>query len=253
MKQLWQFYDEPYGLEVPIVIGGESQNVYFVPHLSGLQLYHEGKERPVFEFYETLTPDLRCPLIDKIEELAQDYPSLLDGDSSQLDHRSWYSIAWYPILCHNETMSWLKGQLITYHHFEPSSKLIDHGHFFNSVERSQSIDEALATCNSNVIQAEPGRYYAPVVGFLPYKVRNETWFLGPNGSLSRHDSFDQLDGAEDGQQFGDSEFTSSYGSRTCLQAPLYLVRACKNMLYEMQIQHPDFQHVIQNFRELAQV
>lgn len=250
LKQLWQFYDEPYGLEVPIIIRGECHNVYFVPHLSALQLYNEGHPRPIFEFFETLTPDLRYPLIDKVEELARDYPPLLDGDSGKLDRQSWYSIAWYPILCHNETMNFLKGQLITYHHFEPSHKLIDYTYYFNALERSQSIEEALASCNSSEMQAERGRYYAPIIGFLPYKVRNDTWFLGSNGSLSRHDSF-EIDGAEDGEI--DHNIACGNRQGSYLQAPLYLVRACKNMLFEMQINHPDFQHVIQNFRELAQL
>lgn len=210
LKQLWEFYDEPYGLEVPIVIRGETQNVYFVPHLSGMQLYQG--EQVVFEFYETLTPDLRYPLIDKIEELAREYPPLLEGNTNQFSRKSWYAIAWYPILCHNETMSWLKGQMITYHHFEPNTKLVNHEH----LERTKSIDEAL----SSLPNSESKMYYAPLIGFLPYKVRNDTWF---------------------GE---DDEY---------MQAPLYLVRACKNMMYEMQIQHPDFQHVIQNFRELALV
>jgi hypothetical protein len=249
LKHLWEFYDEPYGLEIPIMIRGEIQNVYFVPHLSALQLYEQGKETAIFEFYETLTPDLRCPLIDKIEELSRQFSALLTGDSSQFDHPSWYSIAWYPILCHNETMNWLKGQIITYHHFEPSTKLIDNTHYFNGVQRTQSMDEALASCNSTEIKADKGRYYVPVIGFLPYKVRNETWFLTSNGSLSRYDSFESDNIVEDDLDVSGNYFN---GNR-CMQAPLYLVRACKNMLYEMQIHHPDFHHVIQNFRELAQV
>ncbi|KAL0490420.1 hypothetical protein AKO1_009552 [Acrasis kona] len=255
LSQLWNFYDQPYGLEVPFVIRSEMRNVYFVPHLSALQLFHEASQiKPTFEFYETSTPDLRFPLIDKIEELSIEYPPLMNSSSSDLDSRSWYSIAWYPILCHNDTMNWMKGQLITYHHFEPHDRVIDNVHYFSGVQRSQSMEEALHESCMAAEGRDPGldQYYVPIIGFLPYKIRNDTWFMGP-GYVARNDSFD----FENEEFIGSTDVGTncSYGSRqgVCLQAPLYLVRACKNMMYEMQINHPDYQHVIQNFRELAQV
>eukprot|EP00741_Cyanophora_paradoxa_P006160 tig00000944_g5973.t1 len=47
LRDLWQFYNLPYGLEVPIVSDGTDTSVYFVPYLSAIQLFmaKQGKKQ----------------------------------------------------------------------------------------------------------------------------------------------------------------------------------------------------------------
>lgn len=266
LKSLWNFYDEPYGIDIPIVIEGRTEHVYFVPHLSAIQLYKRSeqpcqdslkdplvtnKENLIFEYFEMLSPDLRYPLIDKIEELAQTQcPLLLDGTTLQLDpHRSWYSIAWYPILCHTHTIPWLKGQIITYHNFTPSIY-----HQINPVfcdpEFKREFRKGIAFLNersqlqrnTSIANVADGTdsfdtfFAAPVIGFLPYKVRNETWFISSNAM--------QSDEAQMSEHKNDSDK---------FYAPLHLLRACKRILSAAGARHADFDHCIQNCIELGSI
>nr|XP_043630828.1 uncharacterized protein LOC122602173 isoform X2 [Erigeron canadensis] len=49
------------------------------------------------QFYETCSPYLRVPFIDKIIELAQSYQGLFTFSINDISPASWMSVAWYPI------------------------------------------------------------------------------------------------------------------------------------------------------------
>jgi hypothetical protein len=73
---------------------------------------------PIFEFFETRAPGDRPPLYNNILELAKGEgppgggedgqkgeanPMLLEALNTDLDlARSWFAVAWYPILCHSQ-------------------------------------------------------------------------------------------------------------------------------------------------------
>lgn len=202
LKEVWNFYDEPYGIEIPITFAGKQEKVYFVPHLSGLQIYKKGEKKPSFEYFETLKPDLRYPCIDKIEELSVEFPFLLNGSSSELNlEKSWYSIAWYPILCHRTTINLLKGQMLTYHSFNASHDVVvDLYNLSNSLKYNVDIG------------SKNEELYLPVIGFIPYKIRNDVWFKS-NGMDNR----------------------AFYG-------PLYLMQATRMFLNDANVRHPDYYH-----------
>ena len=82
---------------------------------------------PSFEFFERRTPGDRPPLYDCILELAQGVGvgaedqgeanmMLLEANNTDFDlARSWFAVAWYPILCHSQTANAIRGSFITYH------------------------------------------------------------------------------------------------------------------------------------------
>jgi len=136
---LWQFFDEPYGHEVPLVLEQRETEAYFVPYLSAVQLFHRSSSSlsdsdsdsdslseacapapaPFFEYFERASPSQRVPLIDKIRELSHYCSALTQSKASDLDQRrSWFCISWYPILCDLHTSRSLNGCFLTYHGFE---------------------------------------------------------------------------------------------------------------------------------------
>ncbi|KAL9643432.1 hypothetical protein ABK040_010047 [Willaertia magna] len=255
LKDLWNFYDEPYGIEIPIRLPNHQsqiENVYFVPHLSAIKLIKnkdeaaDNEDHILFEFYESVTPDLRYPLIDKIEELSKDCTFLLDGTIDQLNlDKSWFAIAWYPILCHTNTMNYLGGQMITYHKFTPSHYIIDTS-ILNDLNVSNCntiiTNHSSTTINNNsqhVFEDIPeekrlknlDEYYIPIIGFLPYKVRNETWFWDNNYLQSN------LHYNKHNQHY---------------IAPLYLLQSSHRLLLKSKGKyHPDYYHCLKNSPELC--
>ena len=43
LTDLWAFYDEPYGFDVPIMLNGRGTEVHYVPHLSAIQLFRRAR------------------------------------------------------------------------------------------------------------------------------------------------------------------------------------------------------------------
>ncbi len=123
LSSLWKFYDCPFGFPVVIIHQGRPLQVHYTPFLSALELY--GKDRspePMLRFVAKQAPDVRPPLLDQIGLLAVDSPFLLSANSGDFDlDRSWYSIAWYPILNDPAIISLVRGFMLTYHHFRIAS------------------------------------------------------------------------------------------------------------------------------------
>eukprot|EP00658_Telonema_sp_P-2_P060873 TRINITY_DN49667_c0_g1_i1.p1 TRINITY_DN49667_c0_g1~~TRINITY_DN49667_c0_g1_i1.p1 ORF type:complete len:410 (-),score=50.18 TRINITY_DN49667_c0_g1_i1:177-1406(-) len=124
LRDVWRFYDAPYGFPVPIVSDGVEREVYYNPFLSAIQLWlpgAEADENPVlaFEFHETETPFLRPPMVDRLNELAASDNSfgklLVDGTSADVAPCSWFAISWYPIVCGPQGARSTQGAILTYH------------------------------------------------------------------------------------------------------------------------------------------
>lgn len=124
LADLWSFYDQPYGHEVPLVIDGRQCFAFFSPYLSGIRLFakpmntHE-PSRLLFEYFENATPDQRVPMANKIRELSKKWEPLVTASTCFIDlQKSWYAISWYPILCDHYTSKAVTGCFVTYHTFE---------------------------------------------------------------------------------------------------------------------------------------
>jgi hypothetical protein len=119
LRDLWKCYDEPYGHECTLVIGGRACECYFVPYLSCLQVIQSEKDTLLMSFTEKSPPHQRVPLWDKITELANDCPLLLHGKASQLNRlKSFFCISWYPLLVDHQTSAALSGSFLTFHAFQ---------------------------------------------------------------------------------------------------------------------------------------
>lgn len=200
LSDLWSFYDEPYGHEVPITTQDGSENfAFYVPYLSAIQLYrpsHEAgdnekeeeeetteKDTPLFEYFETAKPDQRIPLTDKVRELAHSFEAILTGRSSDFDmSRSWYAISWYPILCDHYISKAVGGCFLTYHHLFVVDTCPLHTHSSKSENASRTVPLA---CDPSSLSSEEvldctcmrlsDELYLSLIGAVMYKVCESTW------------------------------------------------------------------------------
>eukprot|EP00656_Telonema_subtile_P004170 TRINITY_DN11895_c0_g1_i2.p1 TRINITY_DN11895_c0_g1~~TRINITY_DN11895_c0_g1_i2.p1 ORF type:complete len:423 (+),score=34.93 TRINITY_DN11895_c0_g1_i2:311-1579(+) len=124
LRDVWRFFDAPYGFPVPMVLEGEDREVYYNPFLSAIQIYvpsEEDSPKLAFEFYETETPFQRPPLVDRLNELAGSDEAvtelLINSSSADISPCSWFAISWYPIVCGLQAHSrpLMQGAILTYH------------------------------------------------------------------------------------------------------------------------------------------
>ncbi|XP_073152631.1 uncharacterized protein [Henckelia pumila] len=106
LEDLWESLKEcsMYGAAVPLDVNGKEIVQYYVPYLSGIQLYKEADScasssspSPFFQYMEHEKPYNREPLTDKIFDLADRFPELSSCRSCDLLETSWLCVAWYPI------------------------------------------------------------------------------------------------------------------------------------------------------------
>ncbi len=236
LQDVWKFYDEPYGLSIPIKVANDEECVYFVPHLSGIQLYQQ--DSLLFELFENAKPDQRMPLIDKMESLIQDEEVkriLWDMNVNELNWRkSWFCIAWYPILCHHYTMNHLRGgQILTLHSFELMNTFL-HPKFVKSNYYSRMF------------------FYLPIQGCLPYKVKEETWFeqvvVPPTRSSRNSGSFSLDEEVEVEKKNSNSSNTNLQGQssttnfvkssiNTIRSNQMYLIKGFQLWVQNHQLKH----------------
>jgi hypothetical protein len=114
LKDLWDFYDQPYGLEVEMTLNETEERVYYVPQLSALQITYDDKK---IEYFEVLNPELRQPLTDTMEEIYENKTDIYDLKIEKIDKESWFCISWTPILYNHKTIKYIQGSLLTYHEF----------------------------------------------------------------------------------------------------------------------------------------
>ncbi|KAF8014642.1 hypothetical protein BT93_H0447 [Corymbia citriodora subsp. variegata] len=134
----------------------------------------------LFEFFEVEQPQQRQPLYDKIQELVAGCGpsrSRIYGDPSKLnsaslcdlDSRSWYSVAWYPI--YRIPDGNFRAAFLTYHSLG------------NMVRREATLDSV--NVNPCVV--------SPVVGLQSYNCQNECWFQLKPSALSHRKEVLSLD------------------------------------------------------------
>ncbi|CAL0332628.1 unnamed protein product [Lupinus luteus] len=125
----------------------------------------------LFEYFELEQPQQRRPLYEKIQELVSGVipiqsktfgdPTKLDSINLQdLDPRSWYSVAWYPI--YRIPDGNLRASFLTYHSL---------GHL---VSRSTNSDSR--TAGSSLV--------SPAVGLQSYNAQGECWFQPKQSALA---------------------------------------------------------------------
>ncbi|CAH1431342.1 unnamed protein product [Lactuca virosa] len=145
LGDLWESFKEwsAYGAGVPLILNDSDSVVqYYVPYLSGIQLYSDplksstksrqhieesfssdDNESPTpqnclsFEYLERNQPWGREPLTDKILDLARKFPELKNMKSCDLLPSSWLSVAWYPIyrIPMGPTLKDLDACFLTFH------------------------------------------------------------------------------------------------------------------------------------------
>jgi len=145
LKDLWTSFVEPsaFGAEVPLRLQeGLDVSQYYVPFLSGMQLFTRGAEdgeddakeddqrtaagtgrvrpggtRLIFEFFEKASPYTRASLSDTIRAIMEEQPELAEMTSDDLAPSSWMSVAWYPIyrIPQGTMLHDVQGCFLTYH------------------------------------------------------------------------------------------------------------------------------------------
>lgn len=123
LSELWDAFAEPsaFGAEVPLALQeGEDVSQYYVPFLSGMQLFARaegGGTAPVYEFFEKASPYSRAALGETIEMILEEREDLRTLTSDDLAPNSWMSVAWYPIyrIPQGTMLHDVQGCFLTYH------------------------------------------------------------------------------------------------------------------------------------------
>jgi hypothetical protein len=172
LEELWRWYDQPFGVEVPVQVEGVDVMLFYVPYLSAIHLTVPAppaalgdRYRPwqtLLSFVEVGDPISRIPLWDKVVELAASCPALMRARSCELHPTSWYSVVWYPISINMHTKQYARGCFLTYHRLQPDLRF---------VLPVSALPPALSRYVAPVFTAPP-----LLCGLLPYKVRSDLWY-----------------------------------------------------------------------------
>ena len=157
LKDLWSAFHETsaFGCEVPLVVRNEDNDddddenglddedeviaQYYASYVSAFQIFEKepGEGRQEHEegssavstkkdpgngasaqYFESLAPYSRPPLMDVIERLAEENEKVLRLKASEIDReKSWFCFAWYPIyrIPQGTSRSDIQGCFLTYH------------------------------------------------------------------------------------------------------------------------------------------
>jgi len=140
LSELWDAFVEPsaFGAEVPLRLQeGQDVSQYYVPFLSGVQLFVRGeagegegggeggaRKKPgagtaelIFEFFEKSSPYTRASMSETIESILEENPRLREMTTRDLAPSSWMSVAWYPIyrIPQGTMLHDVQGCFLTYH------------------------------------------------------------------------------------------------------------------------------------------
>ncbi|WCJ29151.1 hypothetical protein M5689_010806 [Euphorbia peplus] len=119
------------------------------------------------QYFEMTSPCWRIPLVEKINELAENFPGLMTLKNVDLSPASWMAVAWYPIyhIPAQKNEKDLSTCFLTYHTL--SSSFQDFG------------DEEATT-------DEPKTEIAvPPFGMASYKMQGDVWINMENSELER--------------------------------------------------------------------
>mmetsp|Transcript_23042 Transcript_23042/g.37912 ORF Transcript_23042/g.37912 Transcript_23042/m.37912 type:complete len:424 (-) Transcript_23042:492-1763(-) len=322
LRDLWQFYDSPYGIEVPIFLDGSETFVYYVPYLSAVQLYVSrdsnrkadrmpsatslaspedvvlldsasadptsvtpaytslvpliSEQAPVgrteftpssrkgpdvvleFEFFESSSPDKRLPLMEQILRLSKKCDLVLNSRSCDLHAKSWYAIAWYPILTIPQTLKGIRGSFLTYHRFLFSEHYDDFDEF-------RYIAEDPVPLSSPAAVAMPG-LRPPSPGFTTVTTSSSSRSPSPAFSCGSGDLSSCLSSSSEDLEvlcppsrmvvpligFVPYKVRREVWFDTPSQswASMMRVKAVGGLLDSVQAHHPDYMHCISSLREL---
>jgi len=132
LSDLFAAFEEPsaFGIEVPLRLSpSQIVSQYYVPFLSGMQLYEresavEGeenvprrRERLAFEYFETSSPYSRPSFAETVEMIFEERPDLARVRSDALAPSSWVSVSWYPIyrIPQGTMLHDVQGSFLTFH------------------------------------------------------------------------------------------------------------------------------------------
>ncbi|CAL9130457.1 uncharacterized protein LOC135627436 [Musa acuminata AAA Group] len=246
LGDLWEQYYEwsAYGAGVPVSLhSGEMAVQYYVPYLSGVQIYtnkapaapseHEYKKltssdaasecleearrtrerigHMYFEFFESSSPYGRIPLLNKVLELAQSYPGLTSFKSTELSPASWMSVAWYPIY-HIPTRRSVKDLSVCFLTYHTLSSLFQdqiHESFTNDLTSFRDGKK-----NGMKPEEKCDRISLPPFGLATYKLQGSLWTMAGTGDHERITS---------------------------------LLGAAKSWLQQLKVQHHDFTYFTTHF------
>lgn len=224
LSDVWSYYDDPFGHEVPLVLDGVRSYAFYVPHLSALQVYGRPRgsrdEEKLLEYFETAKPNERVPLIDKVSELDEASDGVLKGAAELNRERSWYAISWFPILSDQYTARAVRGCFLTYHRFRDSScpfavddgggdgdgdcGLAGAGGTAGRADTAGVFGAAAAAAGPGYGESEvlpraaactcsfEGQRFLSVCGIVPYKVREPTWEGSSGCPVHAHPGLRQL-------------------------------------------------------------
>mmetsp|Transcript_27951 Transcript_27951/g.43333 ORF Transcript_27951/g.43333 Transcript_27951/m.43333 type:complete len:405 (-) Transcript_27951:37-1251(-) len=191
LSQLWKFYDDMSGIEVPLCSPNETllQTLYYMPLLSTLNI-RIAKTCKVLHFSEDRPPLERPPLYHHISQLVMEdeiFSPLNSLFLGEIDPSSYYSVLWVPIHCQAHSPQRSAGAFLTYHTFSPT-KLSRH---FPVANRDSMVNEMTITdhhdslCVSTSIHEEQEFYFCNCIGFIPFRARADIWYCGMQKSTYR--------------------------------------------------------------------
>ncbi|KAL3849728.1 hypothetical protein ACJIZ3_011610 [Penstemon smallii] len=196
LEDLWESFSEwsAYGAGVPLLLNGKDPiEQYYVPFLSGIQLYIDSskpssrpngcsEERdadsyrltsteadvansprlPFFQYLEREQPHTRRPLADKISLLSSQYPELSKCRSCDLLPTSWICVAWYPIyrIPVGPMLQDLDASFLTFHSLSTQSKNSSSPQFHDANTRKV-----------NGIVDPTAKFSLPVFALASYKLK----------------------------------------------------------------------------------
>ncbi|CAM8893910.1 unnamed protein product [Rhodiola kirilowii] len=123
-----------------------------------------------FQYFETLTPYKRVPLMDKISGFARRYPGLMSLRNVDLSPASWLAVAWYPIyhIPTGRTIKDLSTCFLSYHTLSFSFQDLDE-------------DDDMEICVRRK-RTESKGISLRAFGLATYRMQGDVWISGTSGS-----------------------------------------------------------------------
>eukprot|EP00759_Apiculatamorpha_spiralis_P054572 PhF_6_TR6976/c0_g1_i1/m.10316 len=231
LSSLWAFYDNPYGIEIPVNNAAltwqrPTDSLYYAPLLSAFNfVFAESQER--IEHYATSPPTERAPLTQYVQQLISTpaYEKLRNARSCDFTFSSWISVLWNPIHCQHHSPQRSAGTFLTYHFINPL-RCSDTHPSVNPVFSMLDLppEQQFLRQEIEIVNQDSSRVYCSMFGLLPYRARADMWFRWLGSGMY------------------------------C--APLQLVKNCNTLILQELKRtkfsgHPDFEHYVKYDRSLA--
>ncbi|ONK64035.1 uncharacterized protein A4U43_C07F21430 [Asparagus officinalis] len=131
------------------------------------------------QYVERCPPYGRIPLMEKINELAQNYPGLTSFKSAELSPASWMSISWYPIyhIPAKRNVKELSASFLTFHTISSS--------YQEQLPEDTGNDTKSAVIERNNRHKDINRISLPSFGLATYKMHGTFWMNPEMGDEER--------------------------------------------------------------------